>query len=366
MKKCDNCGVEATDLNLVVGRGEYCRNCFNERTFKCAHCDVVFDRSDGFYALGYDISVCTDCGDVHYVYCDCCERWVNRDDYNLNGNLCWGCYYEEADRDYESDNESEYIGDYHDTDFDFFGEAKKSENLVWRGVGIELEIDRKNFDFATQESLCRQISKKTSRVVFETDGSLENGFEIISHPHTLKAFKEIDWKFILDSCKSHLYKSHDTRTCGLHIHFSRTFFGATENLQNLALSKIIYFYDKWWDSIFKLSRRTENQVHNWARKEEFSNKGDIKKLIKNKENNNRYNAINLKNKDTIEFRLGRGTLNFESFSAWIDFSIKICQNSKKISWKNIDNIELWLKNLEPNTIQYMQSKAIDFEQTEVA
>ena len=75
----------------------------------------------------------------------------------------------------------------------------------------------------------------------------------------------------------------------------------------------------------------------------------------------RYMAVNLTNlgkgsKDTIEIRICKGTLNTETMLADADFFLHIVRNAKKISWKNIDNIKLWLKGLRPATIEHMNSR----------
>jgi hypothetical protein len=223
-------------------------------------------------------------------------------------------------------------------------------------MGIELEIDRKDEDKESQRNLISALTSIASNhIFFEHDGSLNYGFEIITQPHTLDEFNKIEWDKILAACRQYGYLSHDSGTCGLHIHFSRNLLGSTEKKQNNAISKILYFYDKFWSDILLASRRTHSQAERWAYKLSVENKKAVQKTVKAK-SGSRYCAVNNTNCETVEFRLGRGTLKTETFFAWIDLNLTIVKNSRIVKWTDIDNISLWLKGLKSPTQQYLQSK----------
>jgi len=68
-----------------------------------------------------------------------------------------------------------------------------------------------------------------------------------------------------------------------------------------------------------------------------------------------YRALNDRKHETLEFRLGRGTLNKNSFFAWIDFCLTVAKNARK-SGPKLLGAEEWLKGIRPTTAQYMLSR----------
>jgi hypothetical protein len=175
------------------------------------------------------------------------------------------------------------------------------------------------------------------------------------------------WKEILQKCIDYGYKSHDTNTCGLHMHISRELLGSTKEKQDRAISKLQIFIDANWDEIIKVSRRKGNELSRWANKtkgtaiakQDFLNKkvvNDYKEIAKNKNATNRYHALNNTNYGTVEFRFMKGTLNYNSFMACIDFLYRIAINSKNIKYKDILNNKLWLKGISENTKAYLKQR----------
>ena len=61
----------------------------------------------------------------------------------------------------------------------------------------------------------------------------------------------------------------------------------------------------------------------------------------------------MNNYSTIEFRLGRGTLNYESFMAWNNFHDCLVKNVKNVSYEDIDNYAVWLDGIDCDTIRYL-------------
>jgi len=58
---------------------------------------------------------------------------------------------------------------------------------------------------------------------------------------------------------------------------------------------------------------------------------------------------------TLEFRLGRGTLNKSSFFAWIDLCLTMVRNSRKSS-KKLEDAAEWLDGIQLTTAQYLVSR----------
>ena len=60
------------------------------------------------------------------------------------------------------------------------------------------------------------------------------------------------------------YRSHQATTCGLHVHISRDAFGRTEQAQEAAIARLLFFVEKHWNELLKFSRRTNRQLERWA------------------------------------------------------------------------------------------------------
>ena len=70
----------------------------------------------------------------------------------------------------------------------------------------------------------------------------------------------------------------------------------------------------------------------------------------------RYHAVNLTNDNTVEFRLMRGTLNYDSFMATIDFLWTTAMNANTMTDDDITNPANFLKGLKPDTIEYIKRR----------
>lgn len=356
--RCDACGkyFPNTELRTVESEiGEdisYCTSCYSISVFQCEDCGVELTERHPYEWIN-GRRICGYCFEHDYLYCELCDTYVDIDNWNYDRECCYNC----------SDNaNSELIGEYHSEDINFIGDSKKSWRWKWRGLGFELEIDRGEHDKNKEKALAQAIYELTNnRVNLERDGSLEYGFEIISHPHTLSEFYKFDWSQLLELCKNYGYTSHNNDTCGLHVHVSRYMFGSSEIKQNRAIAKVIYFYENYYSDILKFSRRTEYQANKWAQRYCLKSKREALHCSKTKGAQGRYYAVNLQNRNTIEFRLCRGTLKAEAFYAWIDFTLTLVRNSRNITWKNINDLAEWFKGIKSETIRYMQSRNSFFE-----
>lgn len=366
---CDRCGYWCQDgethlVNTSGGEEWWCDDCIENNAFYCNGYDEYYDSYDfsSYEVNGYNY--CYEYCENNFYWCDECQNFVDGDDWDSDYDCCrWcaednhGCYYDR-------------VASYHERPEQYlYGKVAKNVKSDYHHIGIELEIDKDNKD--TERSLLIELANyydtDNNELYFNHDGSLEYGFEIITQPHTYEAFKKMNWEKLLDACVRYGYKSHDTNTCGLHMHISRELLGATKDKQDRAISKLQIFIDANWDEIIKVSRRKGNELSRWANKtkgttiakQDFLNKqvvDDYKKIAKNKNATNRYYALNNTNYGTVEFRFMKGTLKYETFMACIDFLYRIAINSKNIKYKDILNNKLWLKGISENTKAYLKQR----------
>ena len=84
-----------------------------------------------------------------------------------------------------------------------------------RYFGVELEIDEggEQGDYASQ-ILSQANVGFTERLYCKHDGSLSNGFELVTHPMSLEYHQEeMPWPEVLRTARSLGYRSHQTQSC---------------------------------------------------------------------------------------------------------------------------------------------------------
>ena len=208
---------------------------------------------------------------------------------------------------------------------------EQSDNLDYDFTfGFELEVTYRN---TNDRDVCEELANILSSTfndyfVYERDGSIGNGVEIISQPMTWNWFMNHLGVFehLLMICDERGFSSHDGNMCGLHVHIGRN---ATCNLdrnnreldEHKVITNINYILERFQDEIYKFSRRTPKTNKKWcsARTElieqdngcDFIDKNEIKSIDDYADF--RYRSLNLSNSETIEFRFLRGTLNWKTF-----------------------------------------------------
>jgi hypothetical protein len=194
--------------------------------------------------------------------------------------------------------------------------------------------------------------KDNGKVIAKYDGSLSSGFEIVSQPATYNAHTEnnlINWRDSMKVLKDIGYSSHDLGTCGLHVHINRDFFGDTTDAQNYNGAKIVYLMEKHWGDFVLFSRRRGHQLDRWAKiqnaKGDYDNSTEkttrsLRYAFQKNYYNNRdkYVAVNTLHDATFEFRIFRGTLNYETFKATLQFVDNLARLVKKTTLAKLTSI----------------------------
>ena len=362
IRTCAECGrvIEDGDDYYEFDGEIYCADCDSELFDVCGDCGDKFYRDDMRWIENYDHYVCDDCYD-DYITCANCGDEVRRNHaYSTNdGLVCEYCrdnYYSCCDQcgevfhndDLSWDDESEcyYCNDcyanveeraihnYHNShnhSVQFFGGVDNGEELF---LGLELEIDDGN----NRQDTAREMKDcmPENFITMENDGSLDYGFENITQPATLEYHTSIrnNYEDMFQIAKSNGFRSHNTSTCGYHIHFNRTFF---EDRQDENIAKLLYLVEKFWDELVKFSRRNYERLEKWANKYDKTPSEVVEDMKCH--NLNRYHAVNLTNRNTIEFRMFRGTLKSETFFATLQL---------------VDTIVRYVKDHTNNDIQSLQ------------
>lgn len=89
--------------------------------------------------------------------------------------------------------------------------------------------------------------------------------------------------------------------------------------------------------MLKFSRRTQSNMNRWSARIGYETTSK-KILHKAKETYNRYVAVNLLNRSTVEIRMFRGTLKYNTFVATLQIVDKIVDIAINLTDEEIDNL----------------------------
>ena len=335
----------------------YCEDCADEHTFVCDNCGERHNINER-YITGDNHEICESCCQNSYGCCEGCGELYHYSqlhyDENSLSDYCESCFEESyCNFDYhnaqnrENENITKLLQDYNDINavceyhhnpIDFVKRKSLKDNENEKlFFGIELEISTNDSSYLNEASsfiadnfFCR----------LEHDSSIPNyGFEIISDPMTFKKWQERKNKIhqVFEQLTNNSFVSHNARggNCGLHIHASKEALGDTEAEIENTINNIILITENFKEELQKFSRR---QAFNWCHffnDDTGKNKEtNIDKIKEEKGTKGRYQVINTTNRNTIEFRLCRGTLKTNTFFASIQLFYNIIQLAKTKNFIN--------------------------------
>ena len=333
-ESCGICGEVFTMAELTEHDDTLlCPKCFRENTVICTRCGERIWSDDN--AGDSETPLCQSCYDRCYTTCEDCGRvihqdeayYVDMDDYEPR---CYHCHV----RKQENGPIHNY---YFKPDPIFYGTGN-------RFFGVELEIDDAGESNRNAAAILAVANEADEHLYIKHDGSLNDGLELVTHPMTLDYhLQEMPWRAVLDKSKALGYRSHQAGSCGLHLHINRTAFGDTEEEQEACIARILYFFEKNWNELLRFSRRTIGQLERWAAR--YGLREHPKEILdhaKKSFRGERYTCVNLTNEYTIEFRIFRGTLKFNTFIATLQLIDRICdvalylsdEELKAMSWSS--------------------------------
>ena len=231
-----------------------------------------------------------------------------------------------------------------------------------RHFGVELEIDNGGTDRYNAEKLLNIANADAENLYIKTDGSLDDGLELVTHPMTLTyRLNEMPWAEILRKAQSMGYLSHAAGTYGLHVHISRLAFGCTYEQQEAAIARLLYFVEKFWAELLRFSRRTQSQMNRWAARCGMKLTPTDQMCHAKNSCAGRYTAVNLTNSDTVEIRMFRGTLKLNTLKATLQMVDHLCEVAVSLSDSEVQDLS-WFDFLdmvhEPELIQYLKERRL--------
>lgn len=334
---CADCGkiINIFDAVPMADEVSYlCHECANNHPV-CHDCNLPMRNDEGTPVVrpdGETMVVCNTCLDTYYSRCNCCWNNFYVETMYSDGNghlLCPACHeIEVSTRQAARQNNhidihpsrTSPIGGYHwheSIDPLFFRTGE--ENLMEQPyLGVELEVDGKTgINHDDRQTIASNIIDVMPEdfIYFENDGSLDyEGFECITQPATLAYHESIKDNYIqmFRIIRNGGYRSHQTKSCGFHVHVSRDFFPANDD--EACVARMLFIMEKFWDEFVIFSRRKKGNLERWAKR--YSSRSTVVAHDwKNGQPPERYHCINLCNRNTFEFRIFRGTLKYNTYIA---------------------------------------------------
>lgn len=275
--RCHMCA--ATDEYMsITGEGNVvCRQCQRASCWECEECGSVWPNSR------------TECGGYH------------RDDED-NGDLVHSYSYRPKPK--------------------FRGEGP-----LYLGAEIEVEIADEHDEYRSAE---KTIAVFGDLAYLKEDGSIDGGFEIVTHPMTYEwALENFPWDGF-GRLRDQAGLRH-RRSCGLHIHVSKKGFNSESHAY------------RW----MKFIHRNKRQVRLFARREcdeyaSFTDRGrrDVKHYVKGG-SGERYQAINPNNRHTFEMRMFASTTYKTQLKAALAFAASTVEYTRMLDANAIIARKAW-------------------------
>lgn len=210
-------------------------------------------------------------------------------------------------------------------------------------LGAEIEVGGNNNISSDNDK--NSTVKKCIQIMNGSDSDEENliysthdstvQIEFDTMPCSLEFHKnKMNYREMFEYLDKEGYKGHDCETAGLHIHANRNYLGKSRISQELVISKILYILEKFNDEICVIARR-DNDYSEFAG--EKQNEDSIVELYGKYKDKGKRAALNLQHKDTIEFRMFKSTLKYETFILTLEFVKDIIDYAKSV---DIEEIEL--------------------------
>lgn len=278
-----------------------------------------------------DCGVCWSCDDI--VPND--ELCSNRFDNHERCDSCHDQYVEEMEGQENYDDDS-LVHSYsykpqanflHDDGTSSYYVTMTDDNrsVLYLGMEEEVECTTGRMDNGAIHVLTTVNTPDREVVYLKEDGSINHGFEIVSHPATLGFFmNHFKWDGIKGLSRMG-FESWNKKSCGLHIHMTRAAFKDDKHLFKF----LKFIYGNPTELIQFAGRKSSyakfdvdtflNTFNDYGQRETLRGSTFMKMAKRETINDDRYCAVNLRNVQTVELRFFRPSLKPETVQAALQF-----------------------------------------------
>jgi hypothetical protein len=314
--------------------GIYTNNYFNDfmieeyLSYQVNNFNLYYNENGGCHTMAY---FCSNNNEDYVSNCD--YIWVENEECYYHEDCVW---YDDRMCEYrlDSDRDIEYIHSYKSSDRDLNLPEKFITGTKFQcGLEVEVEFDYDRED--TAEFLVENHSKDESNFILEEDGSLSDGFEMVTSPFIFNG-ELPNWL-----SKSLDYIENDTdrhfKHCGGHIHIDRNSFVNRESIQLFT-----YLFNEYDVYIAKISGRDDISP-DYAQ----SQKGAFESVLDVHTTGNnwcsRYVYVNRQNARTVEVRIFKGCTDKDIIVKRLNLlknMVEYCNNFVENNVDVLDNMSI--------------------------
>lgn len=289
-QECHNCGHTSQD---------------DEDFVSCAQCGDALCGDD-------DCALYCACDNQGGPWCaDCIDRCAR-----CSGRMCAACADDdlcphcapEEDED-EEDINLTYFSKHpkilnYETNAEWTFHKEPWENTLYLGIELEME-----FEGSAKPFFDISIEHFPNKHLWKYDGSIGPGGELVITPHTLQALRRVNIDKMLKQFSAMGATSYASGQCGLHVHVNR------DSISEKDFRKLTRFFVHHEDWLRRFCQRGEKSWGQYC----GVPKGSVSEW-----GCSRYVALN-RTSETIEFRIFRGTLDYQRFKASLEFTQAIIE-----------------------------------------
>lgn len=238
---------------------------------------------------------------VEYRHCSCCNRDLPTQLFDGDSTTCITCEAAQYTIHSYSTRAEQLLS---------FKAKKVKPDTIY--LGCELEFETSNRDAARLK-----VGKALAgHAIMKSDGSIRNGFEVVTCPATLEIQLDV-FKQFYDKRPEELRNASNV---GMHVHVSR------KPLSLLTVGKLTRFMNHPDNKSFieKLAGRPNNSYC----RQEARRSDHLSYPLLTQTRSERYNVLNLCNQNTIEFRIFSTPLTYEDFASKMQFVQALVEYSK--------------------------------------
>ena len=340
---CESCMIMCSSCESVLTvddeyndvEGElWCQRCTRDNATWCDLCDNYF-TGYSYSADDSNDTFCERCFENNTSYCEEC------DNYYVNG-----CGY-----NHEDESDSRTIHDYSYRPDPIFHSSEDEQTRLYFGIEIETEVRGGDYGDRRNAADYAQALEAQRLAYLKSDGSLECGFEIVTHPMSHSYFMNdasVLWNTIDTLKNRYSMMAWGTKTCGLHIHISRNGFSGGSHQHRFL--QLVYNNKDFYEV---LAGRSSSH---WAKFDDNIDPNTGRKSLKHKfdrHGSDRYSAVNTNNRNTLEMRIFRGSLNTRFIKSCIDLAHASVEFTRVMSVPEVREHKLDCINL----IRYIRERA---------
>jgi len=314
--RCESIGSVDDDSFIVEG-DRWCEACTDSYAYFCDNCDTHFT---GYTYSAEDTSMtfCERCYENNVSYCDECDA-----------SYFDGCTY-----NHEDEEDGRTIHDYSYRPDPIFRSSEDEQTRLYFGIEVETEVRGGNYsDRRMAADYAQQELENYNLAYLKSDGSLECGFEIVTHPMSHSYFMKDATRLwnTIDKLKSeYSMMAWGTKTCGLHVHISRNGFSGGSHQHRFL--QLVYNNKDFYEV---LAGRSSSH---WAKFDDNVDPNTGQKSLKHKfarHGSDRYSAVNTNNRNTLEMRIFRGSLNPRFIKSAIDLAHASVEYTRVMSVREV-------------------------------